>query len=131
MCKTTSFLVVSSFRNKEKRRKQQGNYFSGCFIQLASNTHISNATKITPPWLKKTTTFFGVTQLQTRNALLHDGATKTSYYLHKIIFIAKKLLYGAQDLVLTSPGNSLMGCAVHVPAAPTPATLSAATDTLS
>jgi len=31
MYKTTSFLVVSSFRNKEKWRKQQGNL-------LASNT---------------------------------------------------------------------------------------------
>ena len=29
--KTTSFLVVSSFWNDEKRRKQQGNYLSGCF----------------------------------------------------------------------------------------------------
>ena len=128
MCKTTSFLVVSSFRNKEKRRKQQGNYFSGCFIQLASNTHISNATKITTPWLKKKKIFFGVTQLQTRNALL---MVPQRLYITYTNFIAKKLLYGAQDLVLTSPGNSLMGCDVHVLAVPTPATLSAATDTLS
>ena len=52
-------------------------------------------------------------------------------FITNTIVIAKKLLYGAQDLVLTSPGNSLMGCVVHVPAAPTPATFSAATDTLS
>ena len=52
-------------------------------------------------------------------------------YITYTNFIAKKLLYGAQDLVLTSPGNSLMGCDVHVPAAPTPATLPAVTDTLS
>ena len=78
--------------------------------------------------VKKTTTFFGVTKLQTRNALL---MVPQRLYITYTNFIAKKLLYGAQDLVLTSPGNSLMDCAVHVLAVPTPATLSAATDTLS
>ena len=43
----TSFLLVSSFTNKEKRRNWQGNYFSGCFIQLASDTNISYATRVT------------------------------------------------------------------------------------
>ena len=56
-----------------------------------------------------------------------DGATKTSYYLRKCPCEKK----GAPDLVLTSLGNSLMGCTVHVPAAPTPATFTAANDTLS
>ena len=49
---TTSFLVVSSLRNKEKERKQQGNYLCGCFIQSASDTNISHATRVTTLWLK-------------------------------------------------------------------------------
>ena len=39
--KTTRFLVVSSFRNEEKWRKEQGSYLFGCFIQ---------DTKLYVPW---------------------------------------------------------------------------------
>ena len=42
-------LLFSSFLNKEKRRKQ-GSYFSVYFIQLASDTKISHATRLTTLW---------------------------------------------------------------------------------
>ena len=59
MSKTTSFLLVSSFRNKEKRRKQ-GNYLCGCFIQLASDTNGTHATRVTTLWLKQPNLFLSV-----------------------------------------------------------------------
>ena len=37
------FLLFSSFWNEEKKRKQQGNNLSSCFIQLASDTTIGHA----------------------------------------------------------------------------------------
>ena len=35
------------------RRKQRGNCLSGCLIQLASNTNVNYATKVTTLWLKQ------------------------------------------------------------------------------
>ena len=63
--KTTSFFVVSSFRNKEKRRKQQGNYFSGCFIQLASDTNKSHACNQGNHYVVKITNLFLVCGIET------------------------------------------------------------------
>ena len=52
------FPSLPSFWNKEKRRKQQGNYLLACFIQLASDTIISHATRITTLWLKQLICFY-------------------------------------------------------------------------
>ena len=56
------FSPLSSFWSKEKMRMQQGNYLPACFIQLASDTNISHATRITTLWLKQLICFILLSQ---------------------------------------------------------------------
>ena len=47
--KTTSFLVISSFRNEEKIRKQPRIYLPGCFIKIG----LCHATRVSTLWLNQ------------------------------------------------------------------------------
>ena len=49
----------SSFWNREKSRKQQGNYL-WFFVQLASDTKIGHATRVTALWLEQPNCFYSM-----------------------------------------------------------------------